>query len=164
MHIRKATEKDIEEIMKIYRIAQDFMIESGNPNQWGHFYPTREIINKDIDEEVCYLVCDDNDFHGVFALFDIDEPTYQVIEDGQWLNDEKYLTVHRIASDAKVHGIFACIIAYCKSKSDNIRIDTHQNNAVMQKLIEKQGFHKCGIIHVTDGSPRIAYQWSKSIL
>ena len=101
MHIRKATEKDIEEIMKIYRIAQDFMIESGNPNQWGHFYPTREIINKDIDEEVCYLVCDDNDFHGVFALFDIDEPTYQVIEDGQWLNDEKYLTVLNRAQDCK---------------------------------------------------------------
>lgn len=164
MLIRKATDDDIEEIMKIYRIAQDFMIESGNPNQWSHFYPTIDIISKDIDEKTCYLVCDDDGPHGVFALFDIDEPTYQIIEDGQWLNDEKYLTIHRIASDGKVHGIFDCIITYCKSKSNNIRIDTHQNNVIMQNLIEKQGFQKCGIIHVADGSPRIAYHWSKSIL
>lgn len=33
MYIKKATEDDIEEIMKIYRIAQDFMIKSGNPTQ-----------------------------------------------------------------------------------------------------------------------------------
>ena len=39
MHIRKAEPDDLNEIMGIYKIAQDFMIESGNPNQWGHFYP-----------------------------------------------------------------------------------------------------------------------------
>ena len=27
-------------------------------------------------------------------------------------------------------------------------------------LIEKSGFKKCGIIHVRDGSPRIAYHWT----
>jgi hypothetical protein len=30
----------------------------------------------------------------------------------------------------------------------------------MQRLIEKSGFKKCGIIHVRDGSPRIAYHWT----
>ena len=36
MYIRKAKIEDLERIMGIYRIAQDFMIESGNPNQWGN--------------------------------------------------------------------------------------------------------------------------------
>jgi RimJ/RimL family protein N-acetyltransferase len=40
----------------------------------------------------------------------------------------------------------------------NIRIDTHRDNAIMQHLLEKNGFVKCGIIYVEDGSPRIAYQ------
>ena len=28
----------------------------------------------------------------------------------------------------------------------------------MQHLLEKNGFTRCGIIHVADGTPRIAYQ------
>lgn len=161
MHIRKAEPDDLNEIMVIYKIAQDFMIESGNPNQWGHFYPTEELIKKDIDKKMSYLICDDDGPHGVFALFDGLEPTYQYIENGEWLNDNPYVTLHRIASDGKVHGIFRCAINYCKSISDNIRIDTHKRNEIMQKQIEKNGFEKCGTIYVADGSPRIAYQWSK---
>lgn len=160
MHIRKAISDDLSAIMSIYRIAQDFMIASGNPNQWGHSYPSEDLVKEDISNEVCYLICDDEDIHGVFALFDNIEPTYQYIEDGQWLNDEPYVTVHRIASDGKLHGIFKYAINYCKSISDNIRIDTHKNNLIMRKQIEKNDFQKCGIIYVRK-SPRIAYHWSK---
>lgn len=28
----------------------------------------------------------------------------------------------------------------------------------MQHILEKNGFARCGIIHVADGTPRIAYQ------
>ena len=161
MHIRKAVIDDLDVIMEIYRTAQDFMIESGNPNQWGRSYPDEDLIRSDIDNEVCHLVCDDESVHGVFALFEGTEPTYQHIEDGQWLNDEPYVTVHRIASDGKAHGIFRCAVDYCKSISDNIRIDTHKNNLVMQKQIERNGFKKCGTVYVRDGSARIAYHWSR---
>ncbi|MGX8693620.1 MAG: hypothetical protein ACSW71_01810 [Methanobrevibacter sp.] len=161
MYVKKAALDDLDVIMSIYLIAQDFMIKSGNP-QWGHSYPTEELIQEDIENEVCHLICDDEGIHGVFALFDGIEHTYQYIEDGQWLNDEPYVTVHRIASDGKVHGIFKCAINYCKGISDNIRIDTHKSNLIMQKQIEKNGFQKCGTIYVRK-SPRIAYQWSANI-
>lgn len=162
MYIKKAKIEDLDKIMGLYRIAQDFMIESGNPNQWGHNYPSADLIKDDIANEVCYLICDDDSPHGVFALFCGDEPTYEYIENGEWLNDEKYVTLHRIASDGKVHGIFKCAIEYCKSISNNIRIDTHKSNIIMQKLIEKEAFEKCGTIYVKDGTPRIAYQWCKN--
>ena len=158
MNIRKAIPDDLNVIMSIYRIAQDFMIESGNP-QWGHSYPPEELIQEDIENGACHLIFDEEGVHGVFALFDGIEPTYQHIEDGKWLNDEPYVTVHRIASDGKAHGIFKCAINYCKGISDNIRIDTHKSNLIMQKQIEKNGFQKCGTIYVRE-SPRIAYQWS----
>ena len=165
MYIRKAIFEDLGEIMDIYKSAQDFMIKTGNPNQWGHSYPKEELIKKDIANGNCYLVCDGSGPHGVFALLDDNEPTYEYIENGEWLNDDIYATVHRIASDGKLHGIFECAINYCKTKSDNIRIDTHKNNIIMQKQIEKHGFQKCGTIYVADGTARIAYQWSsKSIL
>lgn len=163
MQIRKATIDDLELIMGIYRTAQDYMIKSGNPNQWGHFYPSEDLVKEDISKGISYLIYDDSfdDPHGVFVLIDGLEPTYQYIEDGNWLNDEPYITLHRIASDGKVHGIFKAAIDYCKSICDNIRIDTHNNNEIMQKQIEKNGFKKCGTIYVKDGSPRIAYQWIK---
>ena len=163
MYIQKAKSDDLREIMKIYRIAQDLMIESGNPNQWGHFYPTEDLIEKDIADEVCYLICNDDNIHGVFALFRGEEPTYQYIENGKWLNEDAYVTIHRIASDGKAHGIFNCAVKYCKSISANIRIDTHESNIIMQKVIERNGFQKCGTIYVADGSPRIAYQWSHKL-
>jgi hypothetical protein len=159
MHIRKAADGDLSDIMDIYIAAQDFMIKTGNPNQWGHSYPSKELIKSDIDNENCFLICDDDAPHGVFALFRGDEPTYHHIENGKWINDDEYLTIHRIASDGKVEGVFRCAVDYCKSLSDNIRIDTHDDNIIMQTLIEKNGFEKCGTIYVADGSPRIAYQW-----
>lgn len=160
MHIRKAVPEDLEKIMKIYRIAQDFMIASGNPDQWGHSYPTEELIEDDIENGLCHLVCKGNEPHGVFAVFTGDEPTYDYIENGKWLNDDEYVTVHRIASDGKHHGIFKCAIQYLKKSHTNIRIDTHSSNLIMQKQIERNGFRKCNTIYIADGSPRIAYQWS----
>lgn len=161
MNIRKAEPDDLDGIMSIYCIAQDFMIESGNPNQWGRSYPSRELIASDIENDVCRLICEEEKIHGVFALFEGVEPSYEHIDDGQWLNDDPYVTVHRIASDGEVHGIFKCAIDYCKGISDNIRIDTHKSNLIMQKQIERNGFEKCGTVYVRDGSERIAYQWSR---
>ena len=74
--------------------------------------------------------------------------------------DEPYLTIHRLAGDGQVHGLFQCVADYCKNISRNIRVDTHANNRIMQKLMEKNGFTKCGIIYVKDGTPRIAYHWT----
>ena len=62
------------------------------------------------------------------------------------------------AGDGEVHGIFEEIVSFCEKNIAHLRIDTHEDNKIMQHLIEKNGFVKCGIIHVADGSPRIAYE------
>ena len=72
-----------------------------------------------------------------------------------------YVVIHRIAGDGQTHGNFRCIVEYCKARYQNIRIDTYKDNVIMQKQIEKNGFRKCGTIYLENGSPRIAYQWSK---
>ena len=161
MYIRRATPEDFDKIMGIYKIAQNIMIESGNPTQWGHTNPKKETVKEDIKKKISYLICDDENIYGVFVIVEGDEPTYKVIENGNWLNNEEYIKIHRIASNGAKKGVFKCLINYCKSKSNNIRIDTHNDNKIMQKLIERNGFKKCGRIYVADGSPRIAYQWLK---
>ncbi len=159
LNVRNAEMTDLAQIMEIYRSAQDYMIRSGNSTQWAHRYPSEELVRTDIRDGLCKVIYDETGVHGVFALMETAEPTYRVIENGEWLNDDPYVTVHRIASDGKAAGIFRCAVDYCKSIASNIRIDTHADNLIMQGQIEKNGFRKCGTIYVEDGSPRLAYQW-----
>ena len=41
---------------------------------------------------------------------------------------------------------------------NNIRIDTHRDNKIMQHNIEKHCFTYCGIIYLANGDERLAYQ------
>ena len=44
------------------------------------------------------------------------------------------------------------------SEYPNVRIDTHEDNYVMQNMLKKLGYTYCGIIHLENGDPRLAYQ------
>ena len=77
LNVKNAEIADLEQIMKIYRYAQDYMIKSGNPTQWGHFYPDADLIKSDIDKNACKVIYDKDGIHGVFSVFDGTEPTYK---------------------------------------------------------------------------------------
>ena len=66
--------------------------------------------------------------------------------------------IHRIASYPDAHGIFSSIMEFCFSNDENIRIDTHRDNKIMQHNILKHGFTYCGIIYLLSGDERLAYQ------
>ena len=164
MKIRKSTPEDIKQILSIYAYARSRMKRSGNPDQWKDHYPSLEIIEEDIRNGNSYVIEeqgiaeDQPEIVGVFAFICGDDPTYERIENGSWLNDEPYGTIHRIASSGKQKGVLRCCLSFCEAKAANIRIDTHNCNAIMQHLLESSGFWKCGQIYVADSSPRIAYQ------
>lgn len=158
MMIRKSTFQDVESILAIYQYAREQMRLGGNPGQWGSSYPSRELIQSDISQGNSYVMEEEGEIHGVFAFILGDDPTYQRIENGAWLNEDAYGTIHRIAGDGKRKGIFRLCTSFCEKKVGNIRIDTHERNLIMQHLLEKNGYHRCGRIYVADGSPRIAYQ------
>ena len=96
---------------------------------------------------------------GYFAFLPSPEPTYARIYDGKWLDDEQpYYVIHRIASLTSVHGIFRTMMEYCGQRAQNIRIDTHRDNRVMQRRLQQHGFTYCGIILLASGAERLAYQ------
>ena len=159
MRIRRATIADIYDIMRIYDAARQTMRASGNRSQWIDGYPQRELVEDDVARRVSYVVeGEDGSPHGAFMFALEDDPTYAHIENGAWLNDEPYGVIHRIGSDATMHGVLQAAVDFCAKRTDNLRIDTHADNAIMQHALEKAGFSRCGIIYCHDGSPRVAYQ------
>lgn len=154
--VRKAEQTDLPRILEIYASARHFMARTGNPNQWGTTHPPRQQLEQDIRQGDLLVVEDDQGIHGVFFFSLGEDPTYGQIYDGRWHAQRPYGTIHRIASDGS-GGILGTAVAYGKARSDYLRIDTHEDNHVMQHALGKQGFRRCGIIHIADGSPRIAY-------
>ena len=158
--IRLAQREDLSAILAVYEAARRYMRENGNPTQWGESYPERAMLEEDIRRRQLYVDEQEGAIHGVFAFILGEDPTYAYIEDGTWLNDAPYGTIHRVAGDGTVRGTFDRCLAFCKGRSQELRIDTHRDNLTMQHLIERSGFTRCGIVYMEDGSPRIAYQLS----
>jgi len=119
------------------------------------------LLKSDIENGRLFVIEEENAVHGVFAFFLGEDPTYGLIEDGQWPNHEPYGTIHRIASDGAAKGVLAKALAFALEKTDQVRADTHQDNLPMQRALLKNGFQRCGIIYLENGDPRIAYQYSK---
>lgn len=157
---------DIERIMDIYAAARAFMAAHGNPNQWGPTnWPPEALIRRDIDMGDSYVcVNDGGKVVGVFFFIqgkDV-EPTYRDIADGAWLDDSPYGVVHRIATDGSEKGVGTFCLNWAYAQCGHLRIDTHGDNAVMQRLLEKLGFVHCGTIFVEeDDFPRLAYEKSR---
>ena len=163
MKIRKSNERDFERIMEIYAYARRFMAEHGNPNQWGPTnWPPEVLIHQDIREGTSYVCVNDQGrvIGTFFFLFGEDvEPTYRIIEEGEWLLDTPYGTVHRIASDGSESGIGSFCIKWAYAQCGHLRMDTHGDNFVMQNLLKKLGFVHCGTIFVEeDNYPRLAFE------
>ena len=158
----KATNDYISSIMEIYDKAKILMKESGNANQWVNGYPGYDLIQRNIVDGNLYMALDENgDMLGVFYFCIENDPTYAKIYEGNWLNDKPYGVLHRIATTGKVKGFADKVIHWILEHCDNVRVDTHSDNIVMQKILLRNGFKQCGIIYTDNGGERLAYQWVK---
>ena len=158
MQIRKATMEDWATRSEIYAGARRVMAEHGNATQWGKTNPPEELLLANIADGNLY-VCMDSDVVAAVFYFAVEEdPTYRVIEDGAWLNDEPYGVVHRIASARTTKGAASFCMNLAFAQTGNIRIDTPENNIPMQNMLKKNGFQYCGRIYLENGDPRIAFQ------
>ena len=159
LSIRKAVPDDLERLMEIFDAARKFMVSVGNPNQWVGGYPQRELIATEIESGHCYACVDSGDrIVATFCFIPGPDPTYSYIEDGDWPDERPYYVIHRLASDGTCRGIARLCIDWCFAGCSCLRADTHADNKVMQRLLESNGFVRCGIIYLKNGSPRIAYQ------
>lgn len=71
---------------------------------------------------------------GTFVLREGADPAYAKLYSGRWLSQAvAYATIHRIAGTGEVRGLLSHAVAYARKRHQHLRIDTHRDNAVMQK-------------------------------
>lgn len=158
MLIRPTTLSDIPRLREVFAAARSFMAATGNPHQWAASYPSDAQLQSDIESGDSYVVIHEDVIVATFVLRGGDDPTYATIYEGAWPNDRPYATIHRIASAGVVGGIFDAVLRFALSRYSTLRIDTHRDNQVMRRLVERAGFVYCGIIHCWNGDERLAYQ------
>lgn len=158
MEIRPTTTSDLDRVMEIYKQARAFMRAHDNPTQWSGGWPAREQIEDDIANNKSFVCVHENKIAGVLCFFVGTDPTYAKIENGQWLSDTPYAVVHRIASSGEFKGTGSFMMEWAYSKHNNVRVDTHEDNYVMQNMLKKLGYTYCGVIRLENGDPRLAYQ------
>lgn len=158
--IRVANNKDIKAIMNIIYEAKRRMKEQGL-TQWQNDYPNDEIIKKDIESKSLFVYEENHELLATMSVFMFD-PVYDSIE-GQWLNDNPYAVIHRIAIGNKAqkrkltNSLYDFVFTYFNVH--DIRIDTHKNNEAMIRSLKRNGFIEVGVVHVTTDkdSHRLAY-------
>ncbi len=165
MKVRPASKADINDVLGCVRRIKREYFEANNIPQWNDDYPSREIFSADVDKKSLYVMHMGEVLVG-FGVFSAEnEPTYNEI-DGEWLTDGgNYLVVHRFGINPDWHGmgmgsaLIGLADKICEVKKiPSIRVDTHESNISMQKLLEKCGYKKCGTIHLQNGDPRIAFE------
>lgn len=164
MIVRKSFNEDIKDIMEIIKLAQN-NLKAQNIDQWQNGYPNENTIKYDILNNISYVVIKDSEIVGTFAVSFDGEKTYDKIYNGRWISNEKFGVIHRIAinENHKGTGLASEIIKHvediCLNEGINsIKIDTHEDNIAMQKLLKKNSFEYCGIIYLEDKSKRIAFE------
>lgn len=149
---------DLDILLNLYKNARMFMAAHNNPTQWGTNYPTRQLLESDILEGCSYVCEEHSKIIATFYYHFGEDDTYRKIYNGQWLDEAPYGVVHRITSDGTIKGTASFCLDWALTQCGSLKIDTHRDNHVMQHLLEKNGFTRCGIIYLNDGNERIAYQ------
>ena len=160
--IRHTTTEDLRKVMEIYSYARSYMAAHGNPRQWGiNNWPPEQLIREDIAAGRSYVCLCGEEIAATFCFVMGEgiEPTYTQISEGGWQSPEYYGVIHRIASAGNIRGVGGYCIEWAFERCGCMRIDTHPDNMPMQRLLEKHGFTRCGVIHVEeDNDPRYAFE------
>lgn len=164
MELRPAVKEDVPAIAGLYDMARAALREAGVP-QWQDGYPNGDDALRDIEAGHGYVLTENGQVAAFACLAFGEEPTYDVIEQGSWLGKGEYGFLHRVAVDPGLKGRGAAGLFFQELKRQArargvkiIRGDTHRLNLPMQRVMAKNGLELRGVIHVEDGSERLAYE------
>jgi ribosomal protein S18 acetylase RimI-like enzyme len=153
--IRKLSKKHLSEAFSIIESVVSKMNKE-SIFQWDEHYPTRGIIEKDIDDEYAFGFFHLDELRGYIVLNEEYSPEYDSLE---W-NDksETSLIVHRLSIKANCQGqgiakqlmIFAEEYAK-KSNYSSIKLDAFLHNKAALSLYENLGYTKVGTVTFRKG-------------
>ncbi len=165
MRIREASYSDIEGIAALYDAARRYFAGAGIP-QWQVGGPDEITAFADVEDGICYVVVSpEGRLEGTFVLDFSGEPAYERLFEGAWSTEGEYAALHRVAvaPECKGRGIGGEMIAFAEARCrdagvEALRGDTHEKNAAMRRMLEKNGFVACGRVRYPVAGERIAYE------
>ncbi|WP_182200733.1 GNAT family N-acetyltransferase [Paraliobacillus salinarum] len=164
--IRKATNKDLTEVMRIVKRVVKVMNEQGS-YQWNDSYPQANDYQNDINREELYLYEIDAVIVGVCTISNRGHEEYGLIN---WTSHEKAFTLKRLAIDpnARGKGIADQFFDYAvelalQSGVSLINTDTFTENRYAQQLFKRNGFRFVQTRKEHDQAPNLAY-FEKEVL
>lgn len=162
MLFRPATPEDISTILSLIEEAVRRLKEQG-VDQWQDGYPNRACVEEDVASGAGHVIERQGRVVAYGAVIFTGEEAYRTIE-GAWLTDEAdYVVVHRMCvADAVVGQGFGrrfmeAAEQLSRGRVRSFRVDTHADNRVMQSLLPRLGFTRCGTIRI-DGRPFEAFE------
>ena len=162
--LRKTTIDDISAVMEIIEQGKAYL-KSNGIDQWQNGYPNESVIKEDIINEYGYVLEYEDKIVGTVALSFDGEPWYDDITDGEWLTLGEFLVIHRLAVSSDVRGtdiapeIIRQAEKLCVQRGvSSIKIDTHEDNIIMQKFVKKNGFKYCGMVILGSEGERLAFE------
>ncbi len=159
--IEKAKLTDLSEIVAVIESARAFLKAQGIDQWQKSAYPAMSDIRTDIENDVAYVLKVAGKVAAYGAVIAGFDPAYDLIQ-GAWRNDNHdYVTVHRMAVSTAFRGQalgqrFLTSVFETFSTYQDFRVDTHPDNQIMQHILAKLGFEKCGVV-MFEGA-RWAYQ------
>lgn len=165
MELRRAVPGDIPGIVKIYEAARASMRKLGI-DQWQDGYPDGQAALRDIRAGIGWVAADGGAVIATAAVYVGHEPTYDTVYGGDWRAESQiYGIIHRIAVAPEARGkrVASAMMDLCAelSRAQNVRslrCDTHRGNAPMRSTLEKNGYELRGVIYLSDGAERVAYE------
>lgn len=158
--LKKTTLSEVDDCLSLLGEARSFQRKLGF-TQWEDGYPSREIVRGDVTAGNARTIMLGSELIGYVAVANYDEAYDNIV--GKWNGKGDYVVAHRLAlrADCRGKGLAREVMRLIQSEAvafgvRYMRVDTHENNAIMNDLLRKLGFSLCGTV-LMRGSKRLAY-------
>jgi ribosomal protein S18 acetylase RimI-like enzyme len=149
MKITNSTQKDIDQIFKLYKIASDYQCSKKSVVVWPDF--DRTMVTKEIQENRQFKILIDDEVACVWAITFSDE---QIWEER---NVDAAIYIHRIATNPNFRGynFVGKIVAWARefaktNQKRYIRLDTIGDNTRLIKHYTDTGFKFLGMFKLNN--------------
>ncbi len=169
MIFRHSRPEDVPQIAALFDAARVSMAALGI-DQWQRGVPNGDNAAEDVRRGIGRVAEEDGVIVAAYSFLPDGERDYDQIFDGAWQTDgTPYAAVHRVtvAQHWRGRGVSTQMVEQIVAEARaggfaSVRIDTHEGNIPMRRMLEKHGFVYCGIIYLhggpDDGAKRVGYE------
>jgi ribosomal protein S18 acetylase RimI-like enzyme len=163
--IEKAAFNDLEKLYAITKSCANHMIDQG-VFQWNNYYPSKEILQLDIELQQIWKLVKKNSIIGIVVLSEIEDTEYKTVK---WLTNSSHnLYIHRLAVDPNFQrkGYAQKLMDFAENYAmehhyHSIRLDTFSQNKRNQEFYEKRNYVKLESIYFLKQSEFPFYCYEK---